>query len=166
MSRLITNGCYWEPFCMEWRASLAKMKVEGGWVGAERMMARNSLLLAHFALSTEDGTYRAEMALVASHCINWAAIHRETIAVDHCVSGGWDNMRLGTFSMYCSWEYIIFTSRTVIVLMPRMSQLPLTRKTKILVTFNREKKKEEEGKNTFLGSSPNPNPNPNCNTKS
>ena len=47
------------------------MKVEGGWVGAEGMMARNSPLLAHLALSTEDGTYiQAEMALMAPHCIN------------------------------------------------------------------------------------------------
>ena len=51
----------------------------------------------------------------------------------------------GTFSMCRSWEYIIVTSRTVI-LTPRTSQLPLMCKTKLFVTFNTEKKK---GKNTF-----------------
>ena len=73
------------------------MKVEGGWVGAEGMMARNSLLLAHFALSTEDGTYRQKWLawhLTALVELPLPSIHRETNAVDHCVSGGWDNMRL------------------------------------------------------------------------
>ena len=47
----------------------------------------------------------------------------------------------GTFSMYRSWEYIIVTSRTVVVLTPRKSQLPLTSKTKMFVNSNREKKR-------------------------
>ena len=50
---------------------------------------------------------------------------------------------LGSISMYRSRQYIIVTSRTVVVLIPRTSQLPLTRNTKVFVTLNTQKK---EGK--------------------
>ena len=46
----------------------------------------------------------------------------------------------GTFSMYHFWQYIIVTSRTVVVLTPQMLQLPLVHKTKVFVTFNRREK--------------------------